>query len=149
MSAYDPKQACELPEYFYVSERRTLGVTRLMSIKPETIQAHSHLGNYCTLGQMRPNLRQCEYLGFQLLILSCFEGMMEITMKRMIMVVGLATLVAFPAFAQAPSRAFPSDYANTCLLLPMDKSSMTHSPMLCGAGYEHETRAMPEIAEHA
>src|SRR5215469_4514852 len=35
-------------------------------------------------------------------------------------------------------------YANSCPLLPMDKSSTSHSPMPCGAGYEDETRKAAE-----
>src|SRR6516165_3707782 len=37
-------------------------------------------------------------------------------------------------------------YANSCLLLPMDKSSTSHSPMPCGAAYEDETRKAAECA---
>src|SRR6516164_5429862 len=47
-----------------------------------------------------------------------------------------------------PMRASNSacGYANSCLLLPMDKSSTSHSPMPCGAAYEDETRKAAECA---
>src|SRR6516164_386637 len=47
---------------------------------------------------------------------------------------------SLPACRSMRASNSACDYANTCLPLPMGKSSTSHSPMPCGAGYEDEIK---------